>query len=88
MNVAVILEKRRVQWAELESLCDAMEARGKTDRAGGAQHRGAAGISRFATLYRAACADFGQVHGRSFNGRWCHTSGLCRPSRGSDSRFL
>ncbi len=57
MNVAVILDKRRSQWAELESLCDAMESRGRTDKAGGAHHRGAAGISRFATLYRAACAD-------------------------------
>lgn len=56
MNVASILEKRRSQWAELETLCDAMEARGRTDKAGGA-HRGAAGVSRFATLYRAACAD-------------------------------
>ncbi len=57
MNVAVILEKRRAQWAELEALCDAMEARGRTDKTRQAHHRGAAGISRFSTLYRAACAD-------------------------------
>ncbi len=57
MNVAKLLEKRRVQWSELESLCDAMEARGRTDNAAGAHHHGAEGISRFSTLYRAACAD-------------------------------
>ncbi len=57
MNVAALLEKRRVQWTELENLCDAMETRGRTDRAGGMGHRGAEGISRFSTLYRAACAD-------------------------------
>ncbi|GAA5505322.1 stage II sporulation protein M [Novipirellula caenicola] len=57
MNVASILDKRRVQWNELESLCDAMESRGRTDRAGGPEHRGAQGIARFSTLYRAACAD-------------------------------
>ncbi|MEO1617100.1 MAG: stage II sporulation protein M [Planctomycetota bacterium] len=33
MNVAKLLEKRRVDWTELESLCDAMELRGKTDGA-------------------------------------------------------
>ena len=57
MNVAKLLENRRGQWNELESLCDAMESRGRTDKAGGAHHRGAEGISRFSTLYRAACAD-------------------------------
>ena len=54
MNVAALLEKRRVQWTELENLCDAMELRGRTDKAG---RRGAEGIARFSTLYRAACAD-------------------------------
>jgi uncharacterized membrane protein SpoIIM required for sporulation len=54
MNVASLLDKRRVQWAELENLCDAMEARGRTEKAG---QYGAQGISRFSTLYRAACAD-------------------------------
>lgn len=57
MNVAKLLEKRRIQWSELESLCDAMETSGRTDKAPGAHHQGAEGISRFATLYRAACAD-------------------------------
>lgn len=51
MNVAVILEKRQQQWVELEQLCDALELTGKNRKIG------AAGISRFATLYRAACAD-------------------------------
>ncbi|QDV63812.1 stage II sporulation protein M [Crateriforma conspicua] len=57
MNVAKILEQRRIQWQELEQLCDAMEMRGRTGRTSKAQHQGAAGVSRFATLYRAACAD-------------------------------
>ncbi len=57
MNVATLLESRRVQWRELETLCDAMEIRGRTDKAGAAEHKGAAGVSRFSTLYRAACAD-------------------------------
>lgn len=57
MNVAKLLEKRQVQWAELESLCSAMELRGKTEKAGQASHRGAVGVARFATLYRSACAD-------------------------------
>ena len=56
MNVAKLLEKRRNDWAELERICAAMELRGKTDKVSG-KHRGAAGISRFAALYRAACAD-------------------------------
>ena len=57
MNVAKVLEKRRTQWEELERLCDAMEVKGRTDKAGSEYHRGAAGVSRFSTLYRAACAD-------------------------------
>ncbi|MCD0461123.1 stage II sporulation protein M [Roseiconus lacunae] len=56
MNVAKLLEKRRSDWTELEQLCEAMELRGRTDSMGGG-HRGAAGITRFASLYRAACAD-------------------------------
>ncbi len=44
-------------WRELETLCDAMEIRGRTDKAGAPQHQGAAGVARFSTLYRAACAD-------------------------------
>lgn len=57
MNPAKLLEKRRDQWSELESLCDAMESKGQTDKAGGAHHQGAEGIARFSTLYRSACAD-------------------------------
>jgi len=57
MNIAKLLEKRRVQWDELERLCEVMEIRGRTDKAGSEHHRGAAGVSRFSTLYRAACAD-------------------------------
>lgn len=57
MNVANLLDKRKKQWTELERLCDSMETRGRTDKTGQKHHRGAAGVSRFATLYRAACAD-------------------------------
>ncbi|MCA9138805.1 MAG: stage II sporulation protein M [Planctomycetales bacterium] len=56
MNVAKLLEKRRVDWTELERLCEAMELRGRTDSVS-VHHRGAAGVARFSTLYRAACAD-------------------------------
>ena len=38
-------------------MCAAMELRGKTSSSARPSHRGAAGVSRFATLYRAACAD-------------------------------
>ena len=57
MNVAKLLEKRHVQWSELERLCDAMEVRGRTEKTGFKHHQGAEGIARFSTLYRAACAD-------------------------------
>ncbi len=57
MNVAALLDKRRVHWSELEALCDAMEMRGRTDKAGAPHHRGAEGVSRFSELYRSACAD-------------------------------
>jgi uncharacterized membrane protein SpoIIM required for sporulation len=57
MNIAKLLEKRRADWAELEQLCEAMELRGRTDASSQPQHRGAAGIARFSSLYRAACAD-------------------------------
>ncbi|QDV82463.1 stage II sporulation protein M [Planctomycetes bacterium TBK1r] len=56
MNVAKLLEKRRVDWTELERLCEAMELRGSTDSVS-PQHRGASGVARFSSLYRAACAD-------------------------------
>ncbi len=51
MNFAKVLERRQQQWIELEKLCDSLELSGKDKR------NGAAGISRFASLYRAACAD-------------------------------
>ncbi|WP_164101906.1 stage II sporulation protein M [Candidatus Laterigemmans baculatus] len=51
MNIAKLLEQRRLQWTELERLCGELEVRGRT------QQRSAAAVSRFATLYRSACAD-------------------------------
>jgi uncharacterized membrane protein SpoIIM required for sporulation len=50
MKVADLLESRRKNWRELEVLCMQMESRNK-------RALGAAAVSRFATLYRAACAD-------------------------------
>jgi uncharacterized membrane protein SpoIIM required for sporulation len=51
MIIAAVLEKRRHQWAELESMCDQLEMRGRIKKAGPES------ITRFATLYRSACAD-------------------------------
>ncbi|MEM1227230.1 MAG: stage II sporulation protein M [Planctomycetota bacterium] len=56
MNVAKLVEKRRGNWDELERFCETMEVGGRTDGVG-ARFRGAAGVTRFATLYRGACAD-------------------------------
>ena len=50
MKVAELLKLRRRQWQELEQLCDAMERRRRSQLS-------AQMVSRFATLYRAACAD-------------------------------
>lgn len=50
MKVAQLLEKRRKNWQELEGLCSQL-ATVSTKKMPAAQ------ISRFATLYRAACAD-------------------------------
>ncbi len=50
MKVALLLERRREQWHELESLCRLMERRGP-------RPLGGAKVSRFASLYRGACAD-------------------------------
>lgn len=47
MKVADLLEQRRKNWQELEQLCEKGRAR-RTD---------AAAVARFASLYRAACAD-------------------------------
>ena len=49
MKVSELLEKRRQNWAELEQLCEQTQAR--------RSRLGAPAISRFASLYRAACAD-------------------------------
>ncbi|MGD9721948.1 MAG: stage II sporulation protein M [Pirellulales bacterium] len=50
MKVAELLERRRLQWHELEGICFSLE-----------RHRlkslGGAGVAQFASLYRAACAD-------------------------------
>ena len=50
MKVADLLEQRRQNWQELEKLCAQAEARRK-------HAMGARLVSRFAALYRAACAD-------------------------------
>lgn len=50
MKVAELLEMRRKNWGELERLCEGLGARR-------AKTLGAADVSRFAALYRAACAD-------------------------------
>lgn len=47
MKVAVLLEQRRENWLELDRLCTTMQSRGKDSKS----------ISRFAALYRSACAD-------------------------------
>lgn len=51
MIIAAVLEKRRHQWAELEQMCDQLEVRGRIKKAGPES------ITRFASLYRSACAD-------------------------------
>jgi uncharacterized membrane protein SpoIIM required for sporulation len=50
MKVVELLKQRRENWQELEQLCGEMENRRK-------KILGAPSISRFATLYRSACAD-------------------------------
>ena len=50
MKVAELLELRRQNWQELERLCDAVGRKRK-------KRLGAENVLRFATLYRAACAD-------------------------------
>ncbi|MGE0607671.1 MAG: stage II sporulation protein M [Pirellulales bacterium] len=50
MKVAELLERRQQNWRELELLCGAMQSRTKASM-------GAAAVTRFAALYRAACAD-------------------------------
>jgi uncharacterized membrane protein SpoIIM required for sporulation len=50
MKVAELLERRRQQWRDLEGLCRSLEQRR-------ARALGGEGVLRFASLYRAACAD-------------------------------
>jgi len=50
MKAAELLESRRANWRELDSLCTKMEQRRR-------RKLSAAIVSRFAALYRAACAD-------------------------------
>ena len=50
MKVAELLERRRKNWQELEALCAVMSRSSK-------KKKDAATISKFAALYRAACAD-------------------------------
>src|SRR3954465_3608425 len=49
MKVVELLERRRLNWQELESYCDRLQS-------SGAKYPPAQ-MSRFAALYRAACAD-------------------------------
>lgn len=50
MKVSQLLERRREQWHDLEKLCRELERRQ-------VRRMGSQGVSRFAQLYRAACAD-------------------------------
>jgi uncharacterized membrane protein SpoIIM required for sporulation len=50
MKVVELLEARRQNWRELESLCSMLESRRKSSL-------GAEAIARFSSLYRSACAD-------------------------------
>jgi uncharacterized membrane protein SpoIIM required for sporulation len=50
MKVAALLEQRRKNWQELEQLCEQAQTRRK-------KNMPPALLSRFASLYRAACAD-------------------------------
>jgi uncharacterized membrane protein SpoIIM required for sporulation len=50
MKVVELLESRRENWKQLESLCLEMEKRRR-------RRLGGAGVARFTSLYRAACAD-------------------------------
>ncbi|HTN77772.1 MAG TPA: stage II sporulation protein M [Pirellulaceae bacterium] len=50
MKVSELLEKRRRNWQELESLCDQLALRSR-------KSLGPMALSRFSSLYRSACAD-------------------------------
>ncbi len=51
MNIAKVIEERQKQWSELEAMCERLDVTGKDRR------DRSAGILRFASLYRSACAD-------------------------------
>src|SRR6478735_7018421 len=51
MKVAELLDRRRQNWTELERYCERMQTSGSAGKLPPAQ------MSRFAALYRAACAD-------------------------------
>lgn len=57
MKVAELLERRRKNWQELEALCAAMASSRPFSRVRKKSALDARQISRFASLYRAACAD-------------------------------
>ncbi|MBX7165424.1 MAG: stage II sporulation protein M [Pirellulales bacterium] len=50
MKVALILEKRRQNWHELQGYCDQLESQGR-------RSLGARAVLRFASLYRSVCGD-------------------------------
>ncbi|MEZ6087067.1 MAG: stage II sporulation protein M [Pirellulaceae bacterium] len=50
MNIVTLLEQRRKQWDELETLCRQFEKLGK-------RRQMASSVTRFAALYRSVCAD-------------------------------
>lgn len=50
MKVSELLEQRRKDWRELERLCDSLEGKREKSLIAGT-------VTRFASLYRAACAD-------------------------------
>ena len=49
MKVAELIEKRRPHWQELESLCKEIQSKSRKPEPDM--------VSRFTSLYRAACAD-------------------------------
>jgi uncharacterized membrane protein SpoIIM required for sporulation len=55
MKVALLLQRRHEHWRDLERLCQELERRG-------ARRLGGPAVSRFASLYRAACADLALAH--------------------------
>ncbi|MBL8889096.1 MAG: stage II sporulation protein M [Planctomycetaceae bacterium] len=60
MNPRELLEKRQPNWYELDRLCNVVSSRGGRQKMSGAE------ILRFATLYRAACADLSLAEANNF----------------------